>query len=213
MATPPKLQSSFSSNDVPTVKNQAGMNNAANNHAQQHFHNHNASIGRIPTGAMPPRHSREMSNDSAVNGNREQANSTYQSIQSALQASAPPFGPSTTAAAPHTSAAAVSSPPATAPANSFPNFYPTNGYGAPNGHNGAGNNYGMQMLTNNMQQMGLNGVNAGNMYPSQNYAGYGSMPYNQNNAPRDSQARVIQHRRQLDNEGMSSPLMLTSFNC
>lgn len=209
MATPPKLQSSFSSNDVPTVKNSSGMNNAANNHAQQHFHNHNASIGRIPAGAMPARHSRDLSGDNGLNGGRDQGN-PYQSIQSALQASAAPFGPSTAAPAPPISAP-VASPTTTASANAFNGFYPNNGYGpasGPNGQNGGGaGNYNVAMLTSGMQQMGMSGVNvnSGNMYPAQNYAGYGSMPYAaQANAPRDSQARVIQHRRQLDNEGSFS---------
>ena len=56
LATPPKLQQSYSANDVPTVKSTnvtPGLGANANNHAQQHFHNHNASLGRIPAGAMP----------------------------------------------------------------------------------------------------------------------------------------------------------------
>lgn len=200
MSTPPKLQSSFSANDVPTVKNPGGaslMNNA-NNHAQQHFHNHNASLGRIPAGAVPRGHSRELSSDSNLNAGREQ-NNQYQSIQSALQASAAPFGPSATSAAP-TSPPMVTSPN-NAPMNSYASgYYPNNSYNSPPGASPAGN-FGVQMLNGAMQQMNMNGVNGGNIYPPQNYTGYGSVAYNQNNQPRDSQARVIQHRRQLDNEG------------
>ncbi|KAF5962282.1 hypothetical protein FBULB1_14337, partial [Fusarium bulbicola] len=59
------------------------------------------------------------------------------------------------------------------------------------------------MLANSMQQMNMNGANGSNMYQPQNYNGYNAGPYNQGNQPRDSQARVIQHRRQLDNEAMS----------
>ncbi|PNY27788.1 Armadillo-like helical [Tolypocladium capitatum] len=203
-STPPRLQSSFSANDVPTVKNTSGasmMGNNANNHAQQHFHNHNASIGRIPAGAMPTRgHTRELSNDSNTNGVRDQGNA-YPSIQSALQASAAPFGPSLTTAAPMTSASTVPSPTSTASMNQFHGFYPANGY-SPAGAN-AGGNFGMPMLAAGMQQMNINGVNGGTMYPPQNYTGYGSMPYAQGGQARDSQARVIQHRRQLDNEAMS----------
>ncbi|OAQ79983.1 RNA-binding protein [Purpureocillium lilacinum] len=202
--TPPRLQSSFSANDVPTVKNQSGaamMGGNANNHAQQHFHNHNASIGRIPAGAVPTRgHNRELSSDSNVNSGREQA-AGFPSIQSALHASAPPFGPSMTSAAPMSSASTISSPTSAAPAGQFHGFFPTNGY-APAGANGAGN-FGIPMLAAQMQQMNMNGVNNGNtVYPPQNYTGYGSMPYNPA-GQRDSQARVIQHRRQLDNEAMS----------
>ncbi|KAM5355605.1 hypothetical protein ACJ41O_002251 [Fusarium nematophilum] len=203
MASPPKLQSSFSANDVPTVKSSAASSIAnANNHAQQHFHNHNASLGRIPAGAVPRGHNRELSSEN-VNVSREQA-ATYPSIGSALQASAAPFGPSTAAAAPPTSM--VSSPASTPATNSNYNnnngFYPVNGYGAPQGVAPPPAAYNVNMLANGMQQMNLNGVNGSNMYP-QNYNGYGSLPYNQGNQPRDSQARVIQHRRQLDNEAMS----------
>jgi hypothetical protein len=201
LATPPRLQSSFSANDVPTVKSTSGasMSNA-NNHAQQHFHNHNASMGRIPAGAMPARHSRELSNESNTVA-REQT--SYQSFQSALQASAAPFGPSTTAAAPVASAAPVSSPTSTTTHNSFNGFYPNNSYTAAHSANGNGS-YNMNMLTANMQQMGINGVNGGSMYPQQNYNGFPAAPYSQANQPRDSQARVMQNRRQLDNEGMVS---------
>ncbi|KAF4973412.1 hypothetical protein FSARC_306 [Fusarium sarcochroum] len=215
MSTPPKLQSSFSSNDIPTVKSPAASSANANNHARQHFHNHNASLGRIPAGAFPRGHSRELSSDNnAVT--REQAN--YPSIQSALQASAAPFGPSTTAPAPPSSMVTT---PAGGPAvnNNYNNsngFYPPNGYGIHQGatqgiaHQGAPQGathqpgaYNVNMLANGMQQMNMNGVNGGNMYPPQNYNGYNAAAYNQSNPPRDSQARVIQHRRQLDNEAMS----------
>lgn len=203
MASPPRLQSSFSSNDVPTVKNPSGssaLSGNANNHAQQHFHNHNANMGRIPAGALPTRHSRELSSDNSINAAREQPNG-FQSIQSALQASAAPFGPSLTSAAQVSSVAAVSGPAATAPVNSFNNFYPTNGF-APHAANPNGS-YGMPMLTTGMQQMNMNGVNGG-MYAAQNYTAYGSVPFAQGTGQsRDSQARVMQHRRQLDNEAMS----------
>lgn len=203
MASPPRLQSSFSANDVPTVKNTSGssiMSGNANNHAQQHFHNHNASMGRFPAGAMSSRHNRELSSDNSMNAGREQPNG-FQSLQSALQASAAPFGPSLTSAAQVSSAATVTSPSSTtAPANSFNSFYPPNGSGPNTAY--PNSNFGMPMLTAGMQQMNMNGVNGGNMYPTQNFTGYGSVQYNQAaGQPRDSQARVIQHRRQLDNEG------------
>lgn len=207
MVTPPKLQSSFSANDVPTTKNSAGssMANAnTNNHAQQHFHNHNASLGRIPAGAVPRGHSRDLSADNS-NVSRDQT-ATYPSIQSALQASAAPFGPSTTAAAPP--ASMVTSPAGTSAPNGYNNgFYPSNGYAAPQNVSHPSGGYNVPMLATGMQQMNVNGANGGNMYTPQNYGGYNSMPYNQNNQnnqPRDSQARVIQHRRQLDNEGEHS---------
>lgn len=174
------------------------MSSNANSHAQQHFHNHNASMGRIPAGAMPSRHSRELSTD---NSNIREQVSGYPSIHSALQASAAPFGPSMT-----TSSAGFGNSTATAPVggngiNSFNSFYPANGFhnGAPNGGPPFG---GPAMLANNMQQLNLNGMGGNNMYGAQNFNnGYGGMPFHQNNQPRDSQARVIQNRRQVDNEG------------
>ncbi|KAF5591963.1 hypothetical protein FPCIR_5874 [Fusarium pseudocircinatum] len=213
MVTPPKLQSSFSSSEVPTVKSPGTSSSKTNNHAQQHFHNHNASLGRIPAGAVHRGHSRELSSENPT-VSREQHN--YPSIQSALQASAAPFGPSTTAAV-QPSAMVNPSAGAAAANNNYNNvFYSANGYGAPQGipqggipqvmpqgapHQPGG--YNVNMLTNSMQQMNMNGANGSNMYQPQNYNGYSAGPYNQGNQPRDSQARVIQHRRQLDNEAMS----------
>ncbi|KAG5795488.1 hypothetical protein H9Q69_005480 [Fusarium xylarioides] len=213
MATPPKLQSSFSSSDVPTVKSPGTSSSKTNNHAQQHFHNHNASLGRIPAGAVHRGHSRELSSENPA-VSREQHN--YPSIQSALQASAAPFGPSTTAAV-QPSAMVNPSAGTAATNNNYNNvFYSANGYGAPQGipqggipqvmpqgapHQPGG--YNVNMLANSMQQMNMNGANGSNMYQPHNYNGYNGGPYNQGNQPRDSQARVIQHRRQLDNEAMS----------
>ncbi|KAF5547899.1 hypothetical protein FNAPI_8407 [Fusarium napiforme] len=212
MATPPKLQSSFSSSEVPTVKSPGTSSSKTNNHAQQHFHNHNASLGRIPAGAVHRGHSRELSSENPA-VSREQHN--YPSIQSALQASAAPFGPSTTAAV--QPSAMVNPSAGAAAANNYNNvFYSANGYGAPQGipqggipqvmpqgapHQPGG--YNVNMLANSMQQMNMNGANGSNMYQPQNYNGYNAGPYSQGNQPRDSQARVIQHRRQLDNEAMS----------
>jgi hypothetical protein len=219
-ATPPKLQSSFSANDVPTIKNGSGQNaannnNNANNHAQQHFHNHNASIGRIPTGIVPTRHTRELSGDSNINGSREQS---FQSLQSALQASAAPFGPSAVAVAPQTSSSVTSPVNATA-MNPYNGYFPGNGFQqAPtnNGNNSGANNnnnnsnFGMPLLAAGMQQLSMNNGAGNGMYPQQNFQGYGNVPFSQGAQPRDSQARVIQNRRQLDNEGLFIPLSTPS---
>lgn len=194
---PPKLHSSYSANDIPTVKNPAGasmLNGGANNHAQQHFHNHNASIGRIPAGAVPVRHARELSNDNNITANREQAG-VFPSINSALQASAAPFGPTMASVAPHPTtphaAAPVASPGST-------NFYPTNGFPTPSSTSSP--SYGAHSLSAGMQQLNINGANGGGAFTPQNYPPYGNVSYGQGSQHRDSQARVIQHRRQLDNE-------------
>ncbi|CEJ94096.1 Putative Pumilio domain-containing protein [[Torrubiella] hemipterigena] len=195
MTTPPKLQSSFSANDVSTTKagNGASMMNA-NNHAQQHFHNHNASMGRIPASAFPPRHSRELSADTS----REQ-NGAFPSFQSALQGNAAPFGPPMTTA-PFTSSIGAPQIPNNG-MNAFQNFYPGANYQVIGPNVAAPVN--PAMLQSSMQQLNLNGLGSSNQFSNQNFNNFGAMPFNQGNQQRDSQARVIQNRRQVDNDAMS----------
>ncbi|KAK0705325.1 armadillo-type protein [Lasiosphaeris hirsuta] len=194
MATPPKLQQSYSANDVPTAKsNGSGLGSNANSHAQQHFHNHNASLGRIPAGAMPNRHSRELSSDANLPNGRENG---YPSIGSTLQASATPFGP--TPGQPQSSASTV--PALTSPTSGNPyQYYNGGNYGA---HNGAAAGYNsLPML---MQSLAVGNSNPAALYPQQSYTGYGplysSAPRQQ---PQDSQARVMQSRRQIESEAMA----------
>ena len=197
LASPPKLHQSYSANDVPTVKTNGttGLSANTNNHAQQHLHNHNASLGRIPAGAMPSRHTRELSNDTSSANGREPA--SYPSITSTLQASAPPFGPASTQPL---QSSAASAPALTAPAPAMPYaFYPAPGYPGINGPPS-----GYAALPMMMQNMSVANGNPAALYPQQNFTGYSPL-YNPAPAPRptgqDSQARVIQSRRQLDNEG------------
>ncbi|KAI0009310.1 ARM repeat-containing protein [Xylariaceae sp. FL0662B] len=197
LSTPPKLQTSFSSNDIPTAKsNSSGVmtpSSNANAHAQQHFHNHNASIGRIPPGAVK-RHSRELSVDShtAVT----QAGPAFPSIQSQLQANAPAFGPIASSQGPVQSPASAGTPSVGSPSShgSYQSYY-----GGYNQANPNGNGYNMNLLAMGMQNMNMNG------YPPQNYPAYNTVnPVYQSNAQqRDSQQRVIQQRRAQDNEVMS----------
>jgi hypothetical protein len=180
-ATTPKLQSSYSANDVPTMKTSSNGTgaNTPNSHAQ-HFHNHNASLGRIPPNAINNRQSRDLTSVETTTL-REGQNSSYQTVQSALQASAPVFGPpiSQTMSQPQ-SPGAIASPAMTTYA--VPNYY----------------NYNMQMMAMGMQNLQL----GQSVYSPQNpYANYGSM-YQPQNGMRDSQSRVIQQRRQNDGEGM-----------
>lgn len=83
------LQTSFSSNDVPTVKN---MNVSQ---AETAFHQHNISLGRIPLGVMPNRQSREVGKMSISNGSAKPQDPSFVDAfgSAALQASAAPFGP------------------------------------------------------------------------------------------------------------------------
>ncbi|KAI1266236.1 armadillo-type protein [Xylariaceae sp. FL1019] len=236
LSTPPKLQSSFSANDVPTMKNMptagGAPTNAANAHAQQHFHNHNASMGRIPPGAVPKRHSRELSSDSHTAVTQA---GTFPSIQSQLQGGAPSFALPTTQGSglqspiSPTNGGSVVSPGSYQYYNNYNQTGPNGNYGNnlvglngnygnnPAAHNGTygNNNNGMGALAMGMQHMninamnginGMNGVNGMNGFAmsaaQQQYTGY-SGQYQPAIQPRDSQQRVIAQRRAQNDETMS----------
>lgn len=197
-ATPPKLLSSYSANDVPTMKTTtngaAGSNNTSgqNSHAQQHLHHHNASLGRIPLNAtVNNRHSRELSSGDSSMNSREVQNNSYPSIQSALQANAPSFGPPASQNSSQTQTLPAVAPPANMPVST--NMPPYNG----NGYYPGPNNYNMQMMA-----MGLQNMQIGQQIysPANAYTHPGAM-FAQQHGGRDSQARVIQQRRQNDGEG------------
>ncbi|KAK6078005.1 RNA-binding protein (pumilio domain-containing protein) [Seiridium cupressi] len=203
-ALPPKLQTSFSANDIHAANKAANSINMANAnaHAQQHFHNHNASIGRIPPGAIPKQHNRELSSDGHIPGMPQSA--TYPSISTALHANAPAFGPSgAISQAPAQNGSLVSSP-STSSGPGYPSYYGNANYNNPASPNGS--NYNMGMLMQGMSNMNING------YPHQSYTGYA--PMFQPAQPRDSQQRVIQARRAQDNEAMSrfNGAPLTNFH-
>lgn len=91
---PTSLQSSYSTNDLPTVKG-SGFNTAVTppkNH-DEHFHHHNASLGRIPNSAMTRR--------STKNSPESENARSNQPSQTTLQASAAPFGPQLPSVAPN----------------------------------------------------------------------------------------------------------------
>lgn len=91
---PNVLQTSFSSNDVPTVKKSFGIENMNTSQAESQFHAHNVSLGRIPLGAIPNRQSRDVGKLNLNNGIMKSDEQNYGINQaSALQASAAPFGP------------------------------------------------------------------------------------------------------------------------
>ena len=190
------IHASYSTNDVPTLKKANGLTTNATptkNEAEQKFHNHNASLGRIPV--VNNRHSRELSTSES---RRDDPATTYQQILSGLQASAAPFGPATTAASP----VEVPNPMAQFnPAMQFPNqaFYP---------------GYGMQMLNMGMTPMPMANPlafqNQMQAFQPQNgfspYANFGI----QSRFP-DSQARVIQQRRMQNGEGMQIYIPLKMY--
>ncbi|OTA54927.1 ARM repeat-containing protein [Hypoxylon sp. EC38] len=190
LSTPPKLQTSFSAVEVPTVKNVSASTMTpsvnANAHAQQHFHNHNASIGRYPPGAVK-RHSRELSTDNPTTA--AQAGAPFPSIQSQLQGGAPAFGPIAS------SQATIQSPGGVTSAGSPSSMGPYQFYGGYNQTSPNGGSYNMNMLALGMQNMNMNN------YP-QNYPPYGPI-YQGPGQPRDSQQRVMQQRRAQENEAMN----------
>jgi hypothetical protein len=185
----PKLTQSYSASDVPTLKNGGGVNGTNgvgfNTHAEQHLHNHNANLGRIPYNAMNNRHSREMSN-----GYKEQ---DYRSGYSGLHASAAPFGPGMTSAAPVNGVAGTVGSP------TMSQYATTPGSGAP--YYG----YGMSMLNGAMNGLSMGPgpqMGAPPNYGANGMFGGGQVPYFNPCATygpaarvQDSQARVIQSRR------------------
>lgn len=185
----PKLTQSYSASDVPTLKSGMGVNGSNgvsfNTHAEQHLHNHNASMGRIPPNAVSNRHSREISS-----GFKDHE---YRSAQSGLHASAAPFGPTVTSAASANGAgAAITSPGLSQYSGTSASTAPYYGYGIMNGLNGAMNGLS---LGPGPQMSGPPSYGANGMYPTgmsyyNPYATYGP-----GGRVQDSQARVIQSRR------------------
>ncbi|KAK4195324.1 armadillo-type protein [Triangularia verruculosa] len=202
VVSPPKLQQSYSANDVPTMKtNGSSLGANTNVHAQQHFHNHNASIGRFPAGAMA-RHNQNMSGDVRVANGHDAG---YPSISSTLHANAAPFQTPTPAQS------SAMGTPAMAAMSQY-SYYtpPTVPYNGAQPMNPYANNLGMLMQNLNinnappqpqaLQQQGI-------YTPAQGYTGY-SPQFNPPAAtPRqplhDSQARVMASRRVQDSEAMS----------
>ncbi|KAF2180251.1 ARM repeat-containing protein [Zopfia rhizophila CBS 207.26] len=185
----PKLQSSYSTNDIPTLKNGNNVNGvngstALNSHAEQHLHNHNASLGRIPLGAISNRHSRELST-----GFKDQ-DTAYRPLQSGLHASAAPFGPTMT------SASSVNGLTASTVGSPTLSQYSTSSSAAP--YYGG---YGMSMLNGAMSGLSMgpqapySPAGMQQMYPTVPYAYNPYATYGPGGRVQDSQARVIQSRR------------------
>lgn len=182
------LQSSYSTNDIPTLKGSNGSTGAgvvsptANN--QSSFHKHQASMGRVPAAAMNKRLSRDAT---SAEGRQEDTPNGVKQYQSDLQPNAIPFGPASTAISPIDQSVLLTSP-GLQQFNS-PAFY-------------AG--YGMSMLNMGINPMQIGTVspysNAMHYYQAQNP--YGSFAtYNGAGRGQDSQTRVVQQRRIQNAEG------------
>lgn len=96
---PGTLQTSFSSNDVPTIKNSLGLDSNAvspqSSHAESQFHAHNVSLGRIPFGAVQNRQSRDL-NAISLNSILSRTDDKSFIPNSSLQTSVSPFAPTYT---------------------------------------------------------------------------------------------------------------------
>lgn len=174
---------------MKSVNGIGGVITPTKTQAQQQFHNHNASLGRIPLHAVNNRHSRELSGGET----RREEQNNFNYISSGLQASAAPFGPSV---------------PIASPPESIPNGIQqanTNSYAAPAFYGG----YGMQLMNMGMAPIQMsNPLNFNNQmptFPTQN----NFTPYHAYAQPArfaDSQARVIQQRRIQNGEGLIARL-------
>ena len=186
------LQSSYSTNDIPTLKGSSATTSAsitsptANN--QSAFHKHNASLGRIPPSAANRRMSRDVP---SAETRPDEASNGVKQLQSDLQSSAAPFSPSYTAGSP-TESGVVTSP-------GLQQFTsPAAYYG-----------YGLSLMNMGVSPMQLANTSYGNgmqyYQPQNQYASFS--PYNTAGRGQDSQARVIQQRRMQNVEGQSQSML------
>jgi Pumilio-family RNA binding repeat len=168
---PMSLQSSFSTNDLPTMKNSSGVatnSTPSKAYVDQQLHNRNANLGRIPSNAASNRQSRDFPLGTiSVESKRDEK---AQNMQSQLQASAAPFGLQMTS---------------TAESNVLSTSV------VPYGSNMPANNYGYSMQTYNLSSNPTNNqlqTLQGGYTPYATYGGYGRL--------QDSQTRVVHQRRQ-----------------
>jgi hypothetical protein len=193
----PKLQQSYSTSDIPTVKNvnlhEPNATSGANmTHAEQHLQNHRASIGRIPFSAS----NRQSRDFSALDPRADET--AIMPLPSALQANAPSFS-----SPPPT----MSSPGApTSLAQTIPTAYTAS--------NGFYNSYNMPIMN-----MGVNGVGFGGhqngwtngaygqQYQYNGYSGGAAYSRPQFQVP-DSQRAVMKNRKGED--GMFRCLFLSA---
>lgn len=194
---PVSLQSSYSTNDLPTVKSTAvGASTATppKTHAEQHLQNHNASIGRFPAGAVSSRQSRDLSNLMSPELKREDRNQVpLQAVShptmtavnaSSLQANAPTFGPT---AVPNSGLTNGNSYSQTNGAISSQSYYQyampqqfngmPNGYGQVNAFNpAAGYGQYQNYITNNRQLEATGQGGKGRRYGSEDNVRFNNAP-------------------------------------
>ena len=188
------IQSSYSTNDIPTLKGSSSSSTASTTlasptaNSSSVFQKPNTGLSRGPTNVMNKRLSRDLPSPET---RQEDVSIASQQLQSELQPSATPFGPGITAGSP-IEPNLVTSP-------SLPNFNNLGGYYG----------YGMSLMNMGINPMQMGNTSYNNMmqyYQSQNQ--YGSLlPYNTAGRGQDSQARVIQQRRMQNVEGKLNALL------
>ncbi|KAK4986171.1 hypothetical protein LTR66_007948 [Elasticomyces elasticus] len=189
----PKLQSSYSTNDIPTLKSTGALSSPPNQNIttpvksghEPSYQIQNSNLSRTSPNTASTRFSAEFSGiDAAFN---VQSNG-FRPAQSVLQASAAPFGPSVTSPAVETSN--ITNNLTAAPMSQF---------AAPAYYGG----YGMQMLNGGFNNMYLGNQAQWNNQMQPYQAGFGGFPqyspYGGARAP-DSQSRIIQQRRMQSGE-------------
>ena len=182
------LPPSLSTNDLPTMKNTHGLASTVSppkTHAEQHFHNHNASMGRIPTSMVSNRQSRDLSN---VDRGEQQNN---QIVLTNL------LGNTNTASPTNTSGTQSEATPHSFPANQYTNAqFPMNTsslYG----------NYGMQMMNVGMASLQVTNPMMFNQQLANYQHNNGYSQYQKFNGPnrfQDPQARAPQQRRMTNSD-------------
>ncbi|KAL9083305.1 MAG: hypothetical protein Q9159_005868 [Coniocarpon cinnabarinum] len=191
----PKLQQSYSTNDIPTMRNvgnsppqQPIPAQYANATPEQRLQSHNYSLGRIPHQSMSSvsskRHSRELSSSSGSQP-EEPANSQMQSIGSVLHSgsSAPPqvaAPPTATSASEFSSSPRSSlSGPTQVSSTPFSQQGVNAGYGTPNQMNTLNSSLGSLTLGGmSPQQFNPNAQtwNGSGSFSPSSYTNYGSHP-------------------------------------
>jgi len=204
----PKLTQSYSTNDIPTIKNTIGTNGilarmqgATTTASEQRFLDHNASLGRIPASALSNNSSSRVSRDiSGMDYRSQDARVSMAQPHPGLHASDTPFGPN------------MSSTSANLVVSGYGNQPYYGGYGMQVGMKG-GMQAGLQTLNNAMGNLQVNNQDVFNPQGPV-YNGYtANVGISGAQRFRDSQARVIQQRRNQGGEGQKHSFMYSQELC
>lgn len=228
--------SSFSTSSVPTMNSINNTNgtptkNAANASAEQRLHNHNISLGRIPSTALVSnRQSREIPSISADVSRVDELSNNLHSLQSILHANAAPFGLNTSSSNFSPESQTVTTP--LQQTSSQQNGTPL--YTQQHGSNGSYSTAQQDMsnVSGSLEKLHLSGqhqlrsqaesslsspvgsqLGTGmQLYPQQPYMGYNPFPNGTPIRNSDNQPRVIQQRRGQYGEG-ELPDYSSYFRC